>query len=200
MPDIKGVDLASFQGEPGQWSKLPGAQGIHWAAVKFTEVSPQFGVGENPDAKDDWDYLFEHKLGRVAYLFAHPSISIQATIGPFKAMTDRLGLLPDDGICVDLEVTDGMSPAAVAAWAQELFANLARIYGRRPLLYTFVNFIEAGNCHGLEVYHAGGHGQAPVPYGGGGMGDGGDGQPGRPVPPDQDGDPGHPRADAECVR
>jgi lysozyme len=152
MPDIKGVDLASFQGEPGQWTKLPGAQGIQWAAVKFTEVSPQFGVYENPDAKDDWDYLLAHKLGRVAYLFAHPSISIDATIGPFAAMVEQLGLLPGDGIAVDLEVTDGLSPAAVAAWAQELFANLVRLFGRRPLVYTFVNFIETGNCHGLDAY------------------------------------------------
>lgn len=152
MPDIKGVDLASFQGEPGQWTMLPGAQGIQWAAVKFTEVSHEHGVYENPDAKDDWDFLWKSKKGRIAYLFAHPDVSIDATIGPFAAMVNELGLLPDDGIAVDLEVTEGMSPAAVAAWAQELFASLARVFGRRPILYTFVNFIESGNCHGLDAY------------------------------------------------
>ena len=155
MPDIRGVDVASFQGEPKGplgWAHLPGAQGIQWAAVKFTEVSHQFGVFETPQAKDDWDFLWERKLGRIAYLFAHPSVSVQATIGPFKAMTDRLGLLPGDGIAVDLEVTDGLSPAQVASWARELFSELARLYGRRPILYTFVSFIQDGNCDGLEIY------------------------------------------------
>jgi len=152
MPDIKGVDLASFQGLPGQWTKDPGAKGIQWAAVKFTEVSHQFGVYRNPDAKADWDYLWEHKLGRVAYLFAHPNVPVHDTIAAFKAMTDHLGLLDGDGIAVDLEVADGMSPAAVASWARELLAELASLYGRRPAVYTFVNFVKDGFCEGLENY------------------------------------------------
>lgn len=152
MPDIKGVDVASFQGLPGQWTKDPGAQGIEWAAVKFTEVSQQFGTYENPDAKADWDWLWEHKKGRIAYLYAHPGVSVRDTIAPFKAMTDKLGLLDGDGIAVDLEVTDGRSPAAVSSWARELLAELAALYGRRPIVYTFLNFVHDGFCEGLENY------------------------------------------------
>jgi hypothetical protein len=151
MPDIEGVDVASWQGEPGQWVNEPGARGIKWAAVKFTEVGPQ-GIYENPDAKADWDWLWEHELGRVAYLFAHPSASIKATVAAFKAMTDRLGLEPGDGVAVDLEVTDGLSPAAVASWARELFAELAALYGRRPIVYSYIQFILDGHCEGLENY------------------------------------------------
>lgn len=157
MPDIKGVDVASFQGLPGQWSKDPAAKGIQWAGVKFTEVSIDPVTGHlrvyiNPDAKADWDYLWEHKLGRVAYLFAHPKVSVEETIGTFKQMTDKLGLLDTDGIAVDLEVTDGMSPAAVSSWARELFAELAKLYGRRIILYTFESFVTSGNCEGLGNY------------------------------------------------
>jgi hypothetical protein len=148
MPDIRGVDLASYQGEPGQWAKLPAVQGIEWAAVKFTEGSDY----RNPDAKADWDFLWEHKLGRIAYLYAHPSVSVSATVQAFKAMTDKLGLEPGDGVAVDLEVSDGMSPAAVASWARELFAELEALYGRRIILYSMVSFIRDGFCEGLENY------------------------------------------------
>lgn len=151
MPDIRGVDVASWQGTPGQWVHEPGAQGVDWAAVKFTEVSRD-GVYENPDAKPDWDWLWEHKKGRVAYLYAHPNVSVHATVAAFKAMTDRLGLEPHDGVAVDLEVSDGLSPAAVASFARELMAELASLYQRRPIFYSYVNFIRDGNCEGLENY------------------------------------------------
>lgn len=155
MADIKGVDVASWQGTPNQWTHDAGAQGIHWAGVKFTELSLHGGslsLYENPDAKADWDYLRTQKLGRVAYLYAHPSTPVGATVNAFRAMVTKLGLLPGDGIAVDLEVTDGMSPAAVASWARELFAELAKVFGRRPILYTYESFIREGHCEGLEGY------------------------------------------------
>jgi len=152
MPDIPGVDVASWQGEPGQWVNHPAARGIQWAAVKFTEVSTQYGTYENPQAKADWDWLWENKKGRIAYLFAHPAASVSDTVAAFRSMTEKLGLLPEDGIAVDLETTDGMSPAEVSSWARELLAELAALYGRRPILYTYLNFALSGNCEGLENY------------------------------------------------
>jgi GH25 family lysozyme M1 (1,4-beta-N-acetylmuramidase) len=155
MADIRGVDVASWQGLPSQWVHDAGAQGIEWAGVKFTELSVQNGtlsLYENPDAKADWDYLWTKKLGRVAYLYAHPSTPVGATVSAFHAMVSKLGLLPGDGIAVDLEVTDGMSPAAVSSWARELLAELARVFGRKPIIYTYEDFIREGHCEGLEGY------------------------------------------------
>jgi hypothetical protein len=158
MPDIKGVDVASFQGEPGQWAALPAARAAQWAAVKFTELQPDGHHYVNPTAKDDWDWLWvqEHHngrpMGRIAYLFAHPSRSVRDTLLLFKSITDKLGLLDTDGVCIDLETTDGMSPAAVASWARELAAEMAKLYGRRPIIYTFEDFIRQGNCDGLGNY------------------------------------------------
>jgi Glycosyl hydrolases family 25 len=150
MPDIRGVDVASWQGTPGQWVNDAGARGIEWAGVKFSELEPGNLHYENPDAKADWDWLWEHKKGRIAYLFAHPSTSVGTTVSAFKAMTDKLGFEPGDGLAVDLEVTDGRSPAAVASWARELFAELRAVYGRPVILYTYTDFIRAGNCEGLQ--------------------------------------------------
>lgn len=154
MPDLKGkgVDVSSAQGLPKQWTKLPAARDITWAAVKFTELEANGNKYVNPDAKADWDWLWVNKKGRIAYLFAHPSRSVSDTLALFKSQTDRLGLLPEDGVCIDLETTDGMSPAAVASWARELAAEMARVYGRRPVIYTFESFISEGNCDGLGQY------------------------------------------------
>jgi Glycosyl hydrolases family 25 len=151
MPDIKGIDLASWQGAPGEWKNDQASHGIYWAGVKFTEVSPG-GVYQNPDAKADWDFLYEHDLGRIAYLFAHPAAGVAATVAAFRTMTSALGLLPADGVAVDLEVSDGMSPAAVASWAREVLAELEAVYGRRIILYANDGFIEGGFCEGLENY------------------------------------------------
>jgi GH25 family lysozyme M1 (1,4-beta-N-acetylmuramidase) len=158
MPDIKGVDVSSAQGEPGAWTKLPAARDAQWAGVKFTELEANGNHFVNPDAKDDWDWLWyqEHHegrpLGRIAYLFAHPSRSVSDTLALFKSQTDKLGLLDTDGVCIDLEVTDGMSPAAVSSWARELAAEMAKLYGRRPIIYTYEDFIHQGNCEGLGNY------------------------------------------------
>jgi hypothetical protein len=160
MPDLKGkgVDVSSAQGLPKQWTNLPGAKNITWAAVKLTELEANGNHYVNPDAKADWDWLWwqEHHegrpMGRIAYLFAHPSRSVSDTLALFKSVTDRLGLLDTDGVCIDLEVTDGMSPAHVASWARELAAEMARVYGRRPIIYTYESFISEGNCDGLGQY------------------------------------------------
>lgn len=160
MPDLKGVDVASFQGEPGTWTKLPAARAADWVAVKFTELKANGEKYVNPDAKADWDWLWfqEHKAtpsrpyGRIAYLYAHPSTSVSATLALFKAQTDKLGLLDTDGICVDIETTDGLSPARVSSYMRELAAEMAAVYGRRPIIYTYESFISEGNCDGLANY------------------------------------------------
>jgi GH25 family lysozyme M1 (1,4-beta-N-acetylmuramidase) len=155
MPDImgKGVDVSSGQGLPVNWTGLPAARDIQWAAVKFTELEANGNHYVNPDAKADWDWLWEHKKGRIAYLFAHPSRSVSDTLALFKSVSDRLGLEPGDGVCIDLEVTDGLSPAAVSSWARELASEMAKTFGRRPIIYTYEDFIHQGNCAGLGNCH-----------------------------------------------
>lgn len=148
---LHGVDVASFQGAPGNWSTEAGK--ISFAAVKFTELQPApAGPYVNPDAAADWAYLHQHKLGRIAYLFAHPSTGVTATVNLFARQVTKLGLADADGIAVDLEVTDGRSPSAVDTWAAGLMAALEKKYHRKPLLYTFLSFAEAGNCNKLGKY------------------------------------------------
>jgi lysozyme len=150
---LRGVDVASYQGAPGSWSAQAGR--ISFAAVKFTELQPPPAAPVpyvNPYAAADWAYLHQHKLGRVAYLFAHPSVGVTATVNLFAKEVTKLGLADNDAIAVDLEVTDGRSPSAVDTWAAELLAALAKKYQRPPLVYTYLSFAEAGNCAKLGKY------------------------------------------------
>lgn len=166
---INGVDVASFQGEPAQWRAAAGA--IDWAAVKLTELSATRSY-VNPDAADDWAFLGQQGKGRIGYLFGHPSVGVQATVAAFAAELGRLGLEAGDGVALDLEVTDGQSPTVVAAWSREVLALLQSTFLRRPVLYTFRAFAEAGNTAGCQTCplwisdpdHPAGQPQVPAPF------------------------------------
>jgi lysozyme len=147
---LRGVDVSSFQGPPGNWKDEAGA--ISWAAVKITELEPNGVHYVNPDAAADWSYLHRQNLNRVAYLFGHPSVNAGDTVDFFLAQLNRLGLHDGDGIALDLEVTDGLGPAAVSAWARNVARQLHRRTGREPVIYTFLSFAESGNCAGLGGY------------------------------------------------
>jgi lysozyme len=165
---LPGVDVSSFQGAPAQWRAEAGD--IAWAAVKITELSSIAYV--NPDAAADWAYLKQRGLVRVAYAFGHPGTSAAASASFFAGQLAALGVEDGDAVALDLEVTDGLGPAAVAAWARAVMAALARAFGRAPLLYTFRSFAGAGNCEGLAPYplwisdpdHPAGHPQIPAPW------------------------------------
>jgi hypothetical protein len=74
------------------------------------------------------------------------------TVTFFLSQLNQLGLHDGDGIALDLEVTDGLGPAAVSAWARNVASQLHRRTGRQPVIYTFLSFAESGNCAGLGHY------------------------------------------------
>jgi lysozyme len=144
---LRGVDVSSFQGRPAQWRGR--ARSIHWAAVKITELEPNGTRYVNPDAADDWAFLHRKKKVRVAYLFGHPSVSASDTVSFFLHEVGKLGLHDDDGVALDIEVTDGLGPSAVDEWCADVTAELRKKTGRHPVVYTFLSFAEAGNCNRL---------------------------------------------------
>jgi lysozyme len=170
---VLGVDVSSFQGAPDNWAKNAGA--IQWAAVKITELQPPGSAPvryTNPEAGADWAYLKQQGLVRVAYLFGHPSVNAAATVSFFAEQLDALGVEDGDAVALDHEVTDGLRPAAVSAWAVSVLAGLRRTFGRTPLIYTFLSFAAEGNCAGLGSYplwmsdpsSAAGHPRVPAPW------------------------------------
>ena len=49
-------------------------------------------------------------------------------------------------------MTDGLGPAALAAWALDVLRTLRTKLDRQPLLYTFLSYADDGNCAGLEEF------------------------------------------------
>ena len=170
---MNGVDVSSFQGEPASWAKDAGA--IAWAAVKITELQPPGSAPvpyTNPDAAADWAYLKQQGLVRVGYLFGHPSVNAAASVSYFAGQLNALGVQDGDAVALDHEVSDGLGPAAVSAWAVSVLSGLRQAFDRVPLIYTFLNFAGAGNCAGLGSYplwisdpsSAAGHPRVPAPW------------------------------------
>jgi lysozyme len=165
-----GVDVSNWQGPPADWKSEAGK--ITWAGVKVTELEPGGVRYVNPDAAADWDWLARNKKGRIAYLFGHPSVSAADSVEFFLSELKGLRLGDRDAVALDLETTDGLGPAAVDAWARTVQEELVHRLGRRPLLYTFIDFAAAGNCASLSRYplwiadpgHRAGHPAVPAPW------------------------------------
>jgi len=147
---LPGVDVSSFRGLSGGWSNLAG--NIAWAAVKLTELEPDGTRYVNPDAAADWEWLRVRQKGRIAYLFGHPSVSAAKTVNLFLGELGKIGLHDADAVALNLEVSDGLPPAAVASWAADVQYELYARIGRPPLLYTFLEFAQEGNCADLDGY------------------------------------------------
>ena len=147
---LAGVDVSGFQGTPSKWASTAGT--ISWAAVKVTEYEANGTKYVNPYAAADWEWLHSKKKGRIAYLFGHPSVSAANTVNFFITQLNALGLRDADGVALDLEVSDGLSPSHVASWGADVQSELETRLGRTPLLYTFLSFAEAGNTAGLGRY------------------------------------------------
>jgi len=145
---LAGVDVSSYNGEPGQWR--PEAGDIAFGAVKWTELSAT-GPYTNPDAEADWAALHGAGLGRIGYLFGHPAMSVTATVDLFLSAIEPV-LLPADAVALDHEVTDGLGPTAVAAWGVDVLRMLKRRLGRSPLIYSFISFAQEGNCEGMGEF------------------------------------------------
>jgi GH25 family lysozyme M1 (1,4-beta-N-acetylmuramidase) len=147
---IAGVDLSSFQGSPRNWQPIAG--NIAYAAVKLTEYSAGARRYTNPFAAPDWMALKAAGLGRIAYMFGHPSAPYKASAGYFLAVLDTLGFTDGDMVALDHEVSDGLSPANCSEWAQAVMGELEHQTARPPLLYTFLSFADEGHCAGLGKY------------------------------------------------
>ena len=164
MVNALGIDISSYQGST--WGSF--AKNKAFALAKCTE-----GTGyTSPDFAWDWAEIRKLGLVRGAYHFGRPATDAAAQAAYFLATVRSHGLLPGDLLALDLEVSDGLPPAAVAAWAQRFLAAVRRAVGNAVLVYTFPNFAQTGHCAGLGVWplwiadpnHPAGHPTVPAPW------------------------------------
>jgi lysozyme len=145
-PVVKGVDVSHYDGAI-DWG-LVKAAGISFAIIKATEninfIDPEFAA--------NWKFAGMDGIIRGGYHFLRPEVDPVAQADYFLA---TLGpSLPGDlPPALDLEVTDGLSGAAVAQSALAFVARLQEKTGRTPIIYTSASFMSSiGNPTGFAPY------------------------------------------------
>ena len=145
MANAQGIDLSSFQ-PSFDWSAEKGR--ISFAFIKATEgttiTDPEFAV--------NWREAGALGIVRGAYHFGHPKNGAATETQAFLAVVRAHGLKAGDLIALDLEASDGLSPARVSEYARNWCADVHRATGHTPIVYTFLSFAEQGNCAGLGHY------------------------------------------------
>ncbi len=145
MANAQGIDLSSYQ-PSFDWSAEKGR--ISFAFIKATEGT----TITDPDFAVNWREAGDLGIVRGAYHFGHPKNGAATEARAFLAVVQARGLKAGDLLALDLEASDGLSPAQVAGYARNWCADVHRATGHTPIVYTFLNFAEQGNCAGLGHY------------------------------------------------
>ena len=145
MANAAGIDLSSYQ-PSFDWSAEKGR--ISFAFIKATEGT----TITDPDFAVNWRQAGDLGIVRGAYHFGHPKNGAATETRAFLAVVQAHGLKAGDLIALDLEASDGLSPARVAEYARNWCADVHRATGLTPIVYTFLSFAEQGNCAGLGHY------------------------------------------------
>jgi GH25 family lysozyme M1 (1,4-beta-N-acetylmuramidase) len=148
----EGIDVAWPQGAHFPWEFERGK--IAFGMAKATE-----GTGlTDPDFGHNWDSMWwlrpDHRLPRFAYHFFRAAEDPVAQAVHFTSVVKAHGLLPGDNLVMDLEVSDGLEPAGVAARGVTFLRTVNELApGHRVLVYTMPSFAEAGNCAGMGSWY-----------------------------------------------
>ncbi len=134
---LTGIDVASHQHPGGaaiNWSQVRAA-GHSFAFVKATEGTTY----RNPYYGTDFAGAAAVGLFRGAYHYARPAYPLSTAVDQaryFVATTGSLGGPLDLPGVLDLEETGGLARADLAQWARLWLAEVERLTGRPPIVYT----------------------------------------------------------------
>jgi lysozyme len=140
-PQPVGIDVASYQHPNGtaiDWTAVS-RSGIRFVFTKATEGTTY----TNPHFASDRAGALAQGMGVGSYHYARPTndpisdaqhyLSVRGTESP-------RGTLPP---VLDLEVTEGQTPAQLSDWAYRWMSYVEAMTGRTPIFYSYVNFIKA---------------------------------------------------------
>lgn len=137
MHAATGIDVASYQhpnGAPIDWGQVRGA-GHSFAYVKATE-----GTGyTNPYFAADWSGIGNAGLLRGSYHFPRPALPMSTAIDQARYYVSRVGTMQganDLPPMLDLEAAGSLSAPDLVQWARTWLAEVERLTGRRPIIYT----------------------------------------------------------------
>jgi lysozyme len=144
----QGLDVSSYQGQ-FNWS---GATGLTFGIYRLTQGLGAHTNSPDPDAPWNNTQIKAKGLIRGAYHFFDPTLSGAAQAEYFVSQHSVVGLGDGDMLWLDNE-TAGASPAAVSAGALAFMTELDKLRPNNPRgVYSFISFITAGNCAGLEKW------------------------------------------------
>jgi GH25 family lysozyme M1 (1,4-beta-N-acetylmuramidase) len=134
---LTGVDVASFQhpgGAPIDWAAVK-ASGQSFAFIKATEGNSY----TNPYFASDWAGSGAVGLFRGAYHYARPALPLSTAVDQARWFVSRTGSMTgpaDIGGVLDLEETGGLGQADLANWTRTWLAEVQRLTGKAPIVYT----------------------------------------------------------------
>lgn len=134
---MPGIDVSHWQGSI-DWAAVEDA-GIRFAFTKATEGT---GFVDSRLARN-LSEMERFGIVRGAYHFAHPNISAVNQARHFvNTVRDANGGTVSGclQLALDLEVTDGRSPATIWSWTQAFIAEIRRLTGRPGIIYTSPSF------------------------------------------------------------
>jgi lysozyme len=153
---VGGPDVSGWQHPNGytiDWAAAHDVGGAQFAFVKATE-----GTGyTNKYFASDFAALQANRMARGAYHFAQPvagTVSAVAQARHFVSVAGKLDGRGDLPPVLDLEVTGGLSATALVAWAKAYLAEVERLTGRLPMVYTSPGFWKSatGNSTAFTRY------------------------------------------------
>jgi lysozyme len=145
----RGVDVSNYAGQ-FNWSAT---SGLSFGICRATEALGGPGTNSpDPFLSWNWPRIKQKGLVRGAYHFLHPNLNGAEQARYFVDTLRGSGLQTTDMLWLDNE-TAGASPASVAACAHDFMATLSALRPHNPRgVYSFQDFILAGNCAGLQQY------------------------------------------------
>jgi lysozyme len=136
---VQGIDVSSYQGTVN-WASVRGA-GITFGFTKATEGATY----TNPTFAANWANMRANRIVRGAYHYGRPQ-SDPVAQADFFVSTVQPGK-GDLQLVLDIETTDGKTPAQVGGWVTAFLNQLQARTGRPGIVYTGFYFWrdQAGN-------------------------------------------------------
>jgi GH25 family lysozyme M1 (1,4-beta-N-acetylmuramidase) len=144
-----GIDVSNYAGE-FDWSAT---SGLSFGICRTTQGLGEAGTNSpDPYLSWNWPRIKSKGLARGAYHFLDPYQNGAQQAEYFVNTLTAQGLLTTDMLWLDNE-TAGASPASVASCAAAFMSKLSSLRPHNPRgVYSFYDFITAGNCAGLADY------------------------------------------------
>ncbi len=152
---IWGPDVSNWQhpyGNAINWRAVK-AQGASFAFVKVSEGNNYV----NPYAATDLRNARAAGLYVAGYHFGRPRLPLSTATADARRFAAQIGNVRQPGYLppvLDLEMTGGLSPANVTAWAKQFLSTLQQSIGRVPMIYSGNWFWRGymGNPSGFSQY------------------------------------------------